>query len=411
MASLYGRIEVLTGDKFELHPYFSRTSFEQFPYQLSGKEYLTRTRSVVLDTPVDIKRMKTKADFDELLGAPIDDLATSTFILYGIAKVNKGMITPAQIQELVDGNADRVPSYDSIMATLDRLSASIEGARPDALQAEQFKGGLQKYGYNPLTRTPFIRVTNDFFIAPQTFFILRACTLENFYYLGMRRWPKLFGSDLGHRAEAYTGLQLQHTGELEVYPEITWDGKKSIDWFVVTSAVTLLIECKSARANMDTRVGAASAAPSIADKLAWPSQQIDKTVIEIENDNPAFDHIPTDLPMVGLIVTAEPLYNGNFAEVRKLIPEPKIPILSLPIRDLESLATLSPEVLGETLLKIANDPDLSQWDVFSSVRELLGKYREEKPNTLLDASYLRHVLPAAQAVELALGSAAHSPIE
>lgn len=393
IANLYPRIEVVPNERFEIHPFLSRAAFEQFPYQLSGKEDLSRTLAVLLDTSVEFNRKKTQIDLDDLLGAPVADLATSTFVLYGVAKANGGAVTRTQIEAIADTGLKGLPPARSILATLDRLSATIPEARVDALSAEQFKGGYQKYSYNPLTKTPFIRITDELFIAPQTFFILRSCSLENFYYLGMKQWPKDFGSDLGHRIEAYTGRQLKHSGELEVHPEVTWKGKKSIDWFVVTPAATILIECKSARAAWDSRIGATTTAASMSEKLRIAYEQLSKTFNELRDGNPAFSHIPIDRPIIGLVVTAEPIYNANFAEVRRLLPDPALPILALSLRDLEGIVTLPASILGETLLKVTRDSTLSTWDIFGSVRHLIGEASEGRQNTLIDESYARHVMP------------------
>ena len=280
-----------------------------------------------------------------------------------------------------------------MLVTLDRLSATIEDARADGLSVEQFKGGYQKYSYNPLTKTPFTRLNEDTYIAPQTFFILRSCSLESIYDLGMRKCPKEFGSDLGHLIEAYTGRQLNHAGDLEVHPEIEWKGKKSIDWFVFTPSATILVECKSTRATMDTRVVTATTAKSMSDKLRQRFEQINDPLEEIENRNPAFSHIPKDKSMLGLIVTAEPLYNASFEDVRAYLPEPNVPLLTVSLRDLEGLLTRPTDSLGDALLQIATDPALSTWDVSSAIRTLLGDLPGDRRNRLIDEAYERHMMP------------------
>lgn len=392
-ANLFGQIEVNPVGKFEAYPFLAGKAHEQFPFQLSAKEDLTRTLAVLLDTPVEFTGHKTKADFDDLVGTPIEDLANSTFMLYGLAKAARGVITRGAIEAIVNETADKLPSFDSLWATLNRLSASVEEARADALGAPQFKNGLQKFGYNPLIRTPFIRLNDDLFLAPQTYYILRSCSLENIYYAGMKRWPKQFGFDLGRRVEAYTGRQLKQTGNLEIHPEIPWRGNLSIDWFVITPAATILIECKSAHPTLDSRVGAATGAQSAANKLLPAYTQIQKTVAELKNSNDAFAHIPKDKPLVALIVTAEPIYLANFEEVREYLPDTDIPILTLCLRDLESLATLPPDVLGETLLKIGSDPELSRMDMYLSVKQVIGNYRLDLRNELIDTAYLKYVMP------------------
>lgn len=169
MFNLYSKIEVESRERFDLHQFLARTSFEQFPYQLSAKEDLSRVLAVLIDTPVQFKNMKTEADFDGLLGAPLSDVASSTLVLYRLARANHGRVSRSYIAQLALEVGSKLPSAESMLATLDRLSATVEDARADGLSLEQFKGGYQKYSYNPLTKTPFIRLNDDTYIAPQTF--------------------------------------------------------------------------------------------------------------------------------------------------------------------------------------------------------------------------------------------------
>lgn len=393
--NLFKQVDVTPPKGFELYPFLAGVAHEQFSYQLSAKEDLSRTLAVLLDTPTCDPRQKSEAELDELLGSPIRDLATSTFVLYGIAKASHGIVTREAITNIVHESPELLPSLESLLGTLTRLSATVDEARKDAVSVRQLKGGLQKYGYNPLTRTPFIRLSDDVFAAPQTHFILQSCSLETVYYLGQRFWPATFGSDLGLRIEAYTGRQLRQTGDLEVRSEIKWKGKKSIDWFIFTPSATILIECKSAHTTLDARAGAATGAQDVASKVGPAITQINKTVGEIRNHNPAFVGIPADRPFVGLVVTAEPIYASNSAEVRQLMPSPDVPVFIMSMRDLESFATLAPDLLGSTVLQIASDPYLSTIDAFSAIKEVLGPYRVGEPNKLIDEAFKKHVLPSS----------------
>ena len=134
IANLFDQIDVRPNGKFETYTFLAGKAHEQFSYQLSGKEDLSRTLSVLLDTPVNFKGQKSKADLDALLGAPLDDLATSTFVLYGMARAAKGVITRNAIEQLVQETPDKLPSFASIWATLERLSATIDGFARSLLQ-------------------------------------------------------------------------------------------------------------------------------------------------------------------------------------------------------------------------------------------------------------------------------------
>jgi hypothetical protein len=391
MLNLFRQIDITPASGFDIYSFMAGAAHEQSAYQISVKEDLSRTLAVLVDTPTTNPQQLSETQLDRLVGAPIRDLAMSTFVLYGLARANGGVITRASIHDLVRDAPGKVPSAESLLGTLDRLTATIDEARADGLSVKQFKGGLQKYGYNPLTRTPFIRIHDEAVMAPQTHFVLQACSLEAIYYLGQRGGLPNFSSDLGLRVEAYTGRQLRHSGLLEVHPEISWRGKKSIDWFVVTPEATVFIECKSAHTTLDIRAGAQSGAQDVAAKLGPAVTQINRTVEQIRAGNPAFSMIPSDRPLVGLIATAEPIYLPNALEVRQHMPTPDVPTVTISLRDLEHSATLDASTFGSTMLRIASDPELSTLDAFASIGQVLGKSKQNRRNDLIDESFERHL--------------------
>jgi hypothetical protein len=393
MLNLFRQVDVTPQAGFELHQFLVGAAHQQFAYSISAKEEMARTLAVLLDTPASRPDCLNESALDELVGAPIRDLASSTFVLWAIARENQGVVRREAIAKLASETQGKVPSAESMLATLDRLTATLEEARADGLDAPQFKGGLQKYAYNPLTRTPFIRFDDETVIAPQTRYVLQACSLEAIFYLGQRAKVPNFGSDLGLRVEGYAGRQLRHTGQLDVHPEVSWRDKKSIDWFVITPAATILVECKSAHSTLEIRAGSETSAEDTAVKLGLAINQINRTISQIHNRNPKFAHIPTDRPFVGVIVTAEPIYVANAKDVRDHMPEPAVPTLTMALRELESISTLEPDTLGSTLLRIASDGFLSTIEPFSALRKVLGDYRVDRPNVLINEAFKRHVMP------------------
>lgn len=395
LINLFRQVDVTPHTGFELHQFLVGAAHEQFSYSISAKEEVARTLAVLIDTPAPRPGSLDESELDNLVGGPIRELASSTFVLWASARTNQGIVRRKAIRDLASEAPGKVPSADTMLATLDRLTATLEQARADGLDAPQFKGGLQKYSYNPLTRAPFIRVDSETVIAPQTAFVLASCSLEAIYYLGQRANIPNFGSDLGLRVEAYAGRQLRHTGNLSVHPEVSWSDKKSIDWFVVTPAATILVECKSAHSTLEIRAGSATTAQDTGAKLGPAVHQINRTVSQIRNRNPKFSHIPNDRPFVGVIVTAEPMYVANAREVREYMPEPVVPTITMALRELESVSTLDPDMLGRALLQIASDPMLSAIEPFSALKAVLGDYRLDRPNALIDEAFKRHVLPTA----------------
>jgi hypothetical protein len=185
-------------------------------------------------------------------------------------------------------------------------------------------------------------------------------------------------------------MQLRHTGLLDVRPEFTiGKGKKSIDWVVVTPAAVILIESKGARIPIEVRAGMDVAAQLITNRLTEAYVQLNRTATGVKTAGPMFDHIPNDRPIIGIIVTAEPVYMGNAPDVRTLLPKSDIPIGAVSVRDFEQLCAWNPNVLGETLLAWVNHVQFSGYDLFGALKEM--GLSGERGNSLQDDAFERYV--------------------
>lgn len=396
LAFLFEQVEVVARDRFELIPFLLGKAHEQSPYQVSAKEDLTRTLSLLLDTEIpQYKNAKSDGDWAEVLGAPLIDAGRAAMALYAIVREQGGIFhREAMVQKYWEPVKYFVPPT-TLFATLDRLTATVEEARLDALAAPQLVDGLRKYGYNPLIKTPFIQLGDGLVCAPQNQFVLRTFTPDSLFYLGAKTW-KDFPTEFGYRVEAYTGAQLQHTGELEVLPEIRWgkkNGNLSVDWFLITPAATILIECKSARMTLSARAGDTTSVTTISQKLSIAYDQLNTTVEEIRSGSSAFAQIPKDRPFIGLVVTAEHCYLANTGAIRAYLPKTELPVLTISLRELEHLAPLPAEVIGQALLAITQDPQLYESDLHNSLGPALGGVDiTQTRNQLADDAYVKYMM-------------------
>ncbi|WP_156023156.1 hypothetical protein [Terracoccus sp. 273MFTsu3.1] len=160
--------------------------------------------------------------------------------------------------------------------------------------------------------------------------------------------------------EHYVGRQLKLIEAAQVEPEIVFGkggGNKSVDWFVILPNLVVLVEVKSRRLGPAARAGDAALFASLAETLGGAKEQLTRTVERLADGHPAFAHIPTDRPMLGLIVTAEPYYTGpaylldhGVATIRggRLSD---VPVTTASARELEWLVThgsdLEPMLLAE----------------------------------------------------------------
>lgn len=223
-----------------------------------------------------------------------------------------------------------------------------------------------RFDYNPLVATPFIDLGEGEPLAPAPRLILRTVTPGGLYYVGYAEHGKAFADDLGGLFEHYIGRQLRLIEGAEVQPEIVFGrggGSKSVDWFVILPNLVILVEVKSRRLGPAARAGDAALFTSLADTLGGARKQLSRTVDNLADGHPAFSHIPTDRPMLGLIVTAEPFYTGSAYLLDHdvaVIPGGSlrdVPVAAVSAREVEWLVTLGPDVEPLLLAEIAEAGD------------------------------------------------------
>ena len=363
--------------------------YEQFPYQESLFEEISRTRALLIDTRLERENEISDAEWEGLLGAPLDEVIGATFILNVGAAINNGRFDPAWLDMPHFQEVFTIASRQSIERTLERLTATVPDAKADGLAAPRLPEHLAKYSYNPLSKTPFILLPGLVPIAPQPRLIMRTSTPGGLYYAGLRQWDQAFTRELGAKVEAYVGRQLESQGDLEIYPEVAWGRpeQKSVDWFVVTDDAVILIECKSGRLPLAARAGADSLTESLRREIGKAYNQIGRTVETLRESRAEFSHLPSDRKFIGLVVTAEPFYGANSQFTRPDLPTISIPTLTLSLRNLEHLVSLDSDTLIQSIIRIAEDPELSKWEFGASLGEVLGDNRRPVRNKILDDAW------------------------
>jgi hypothetical protein len=161
-------------------------------------------------------------------------------------------------------------------------------------------------------------------------------------------------------------------------------GKRSVDWFLIFDKLTLLVEAKSTRLTQDARMGKPRLIDDANRTVGKAFTQVNNTYRLVQEQHPSFTAIPTDRPIHGVVVTMEPYYLVNNALIRKMLPQPLIPVQATSVRELEHLVTLSTEEPIETfLLETMTDPERSTWDLAASI----GDRKTSARNRLLDEAW------------------------
>lgn len=339
----------------------TRLSHEQLPYEESAFEEVSRSHAWMVEglTEVPTKVITEQALADMLDGISLREAIGATFFMQIGAFQNHGQYNAGWLDQ---------PNFVDVLKIYPRHTIETMAKRLTTTPAE-FKNsydtwalGTQsaaRFDYNPLVATPFIDLGDGPPVAPASRLILRTISPGGLYYAGVSTYGNTFASDLGNLFEHYVGRQLKLLESAEVHPEITFGkggGHKSVDWFVVLPGVVLLIEAKSKRLGPAARAGDPSLIEALEGSLGEARKQLTRTVAHMSDGHPAFSHIPTDRPMIALIVTAEPFYSAGAYLMDysdgSTIPGGKlqdVPIGAVSARQLEAFVTHGADAEGIVL--------------------------------------------------------------
>lgn len=347
---------------------FTRIAYEQFPYQESMFEEVSRTHAMLVEGTRHVPNLEviTESIWEDLLGAPLGLSVGATFFLQVAAWKNQGWFDEGWLTQ---------PNFADILT---RWPAEVIRGRALALSStfDEFKAryaavpkppvGLERYAYNPLGAHPFVQMDDGRLLAPQPKLILRTVTPGGLYQLGRDRYGSAFPRDLGKLTEHYVGRHLELAEpDAEVHGEVTYGTpeQKSIDWFLVLPEVVVMFEVKSARFGLLERAGVLGFVDRSQQLINKAIGQLERSVAEMDARNPLFGHIPTDRPRIGVIVTAEPHYLANSGWMRDLLNPSSFPTIVASLRDVEHLMGLPLEEVQEQLVAIANDPEKSTFSL------------------------------------------------
>lgn len=337
--------------------------YEQFPFQERIADEIARSKVLFSDAMsdgLDLEVLSEKA-FKELLGTSIEAMIGSTFILFTGAFNGEGYFDDRWLDTREAEPLLALWSKEEILTTLDNVTATFEEFKKDFESAPKPDPAFERYGYNPLFKTPFVVMPDGRKLAPQPHLILRTVSPLNMYYRGIKKWETAFSRDLGKLVEHYAGKQLRLFDGANVIGEIIYRNKnqerKSVDWLVLTPQLTLLVEVKSARFNALSKAGHSEIEEQMNRKIGHAIKQINKTHELIQSNHPDFQIIPKDNPIQGLIVTAEPFYQGNSKHVRQKLEPTQIPTTVCSLQGLEYLTALPSSSAADALIRLATDPE------------------------------------------------------
>lgn len=337
----------------------TRLTYEQFPYQESIFEELARSHAWIVEGLSDVEtKVITEDSLTTMLdGVPFQEAVATTFLLQVRAWQNGGVYDPRWLDQPEFTKLLKIYSRTNIEKMASRLTTTPARFRTEFSNLAGTTKAT-RFDYNPLISTPFVDMGNGVPVAPAPRLILRTVTPGGLYYAGMKEHGNTFAEDLGVLFEHYIGRQLKLIEGADVEPEIKFGkggGSKSVDWFVILPKLVILVEVKSRRLGLAARAGDFPLISSLDEALGAPRKQLARTVSNLADHHPEFKHIPTDRPLLGLIVTAEPFYTGT-AYLRdhagSTVPGgalSDVPVAAVSARDIEWLVTHGQDV--ESILR------------------------------------------------------------
>jgi hypothetical protein len=167
-------------------------------------------------------------------------------------------------------------------------------------------------------------------------------------------------------------------------------GNKSVDWIVVLPSVVLLVEVKSARVNQAARLNIAAYHEDVMADVGKALVQIGRTADLIRAGHAGFTDIPTDRPLRGLVVTAEPHYLINSPIYREGMSDPTVPTTVMCLGELENMAAFCVvRDPGEVVIKLTDGTPDGPANVTTVMNEWYRQYASPPRNPILDDAWKR----------------------
>lgn len=255
--------------------------------------------------------MPDREAWREHLGISLNDFLTAAFVLEVVACKQRGWLTPQDVVNPLEASGDHDPAIlqqaieGHFVADLDELRRIATDHAPDDPL-------YLPWALNPLAVRPVIAVHADRWLCPIPRLALRRASLQSLYFDGRDAFGgDTFSTELGRAFEEYVHAvlkMLEPTGV--VHREITYDKsqKRSVDFMVVLDDVVLLIEAKACRPIEELRLGHPKGIEDLQKKIDRAFGQIGRSADLIAQQHPAFQAIPNDRPVLGLVLTIEPFF-------------------------------------------------------------------------------------------------------
>ena len=200
----------------------------------------------------------------------------------------------------------------------------------------------KKWSLNPLNKYPIIDLEDGYLVVPVPSYLLNKVSPSGIYYLSYDKYGENFTSRFGHEFQNYVGQQLELLSSISgvrVLPEIRYGRKgnvrDTVDFFLLTEDVTILMEVKIYRPIQKIQEGAEEGYSHLQSRIQRAYNQIQRTYEDLQSGDIKGIELPKRSHTIGLIVTLDPFHLINDTMFDETFTRPAIPTAVVSIDDLE----------------------------------------------------------------------------
>jgi hypothetical protein len=319
-------------------------------------------RTVGLFEQTESKRapkLATKSWPNRLLGCTLQEYVGAAILLHTSALRNSGIFDLDWItQPMFSEITSEVPSRILRRVIEEQYVATVQDLKGMQQAAESLAGvpdeEYRRFSFNPLSSRPVVAGIADTLVIPVPDLLVRQASPLGIYYSGVNKWGTSFADDIGDLFESYVGKQLELMPDAQILPEIEYGPKKSrglsVDWFAIFNDCVVLVEVKSTRPTEPIRRADPQASKNLERSLGHSLNQLNSSARKISERAPEFSSIPSDRPLLGLVVTMEPFHTVNSPFGLSYLPKCEIPFRVASAAELEQLVTVDDVSPGQLLL-------------------------------------------------------------
>ncbi|MGB3676281.1 MAG: hypothetical protein WA988_17760 [Candidatus Nanopelagicales bacterium] len=374
---------------------FNHFAYEQFGYQMSEMESIGRTLVLLSDHSLGCSGAPSVDDWRAALGVTLEEFMRIGFLINAAALAHRGSIDRGILKKDVLSVIFAPLKSDHVLDTIDRwFAASLDELRVAGRRSEV--SGAERWSLSPLVGKPVVALPDGRYVIPWPRLVLDRITPTGLYHIGRDAFGPIFPDALGTMFQNYVGSQLALLRYASVRPEIVYgkSSSRSVDYFIVTPDVVVLVEVKAARPIWATRLGDPLGDEDTAKKVGYAFTQIERTAGHIRSCHPAFSTIPADRPLRGLVVTLEPFHLVNSSFYSDVLVQSSIPITVASSLELEGTvaALLSASDTGARLHDALTPEGPGKATDLRKAAEGLAN----KPNPPLDEAWQQFIKPLSE---------------